>query len=279
MLNKRMIVMISILFSLTFIMTSYGDAMAETKRSYDKMEDVPESAWKTLSEKKIYFGHQSVGFNIIGGINDIIKENKKIRLKIVKTRNKSDFSGPLFAHSTIGANMNPKSKIDDFADILKKGVGEKVDYSAMKLCYIDFNVKTDVERLFERYKQSVSDVKKQFPNMTYVHFTVPLTSKQTGAKAWIKKMMGKPLRGFEDNVPRNRFNELIIAEFGGKDPIFDLAKAESIYPNGKRSSFTLNGKTYYAMVDDYTDDGAHLNKTGSRKIAVELLLFLVNNLN
>jgi len=59
--------------------------------------------------------------------------------------------------------------------------------------------------------------------------------------------------------------------------IFDLAKIESTFPDGRRASFTKDGKTYYSMVPDYTYDGGHLNELG-RKIAAEQLLFLLANL-
>ncbi len=89
------------------------------------INNISESTWKKLSEKIIYFGHQSVGFNIVKGLEDILKENPQIKLNIVETNNPADFSTPIFAHSRIGKNTEPQSKIDAFADFMEKGIGNR----------------------------------------------------------------------------------------------------------------------------------------------------------
>ena len=63
-----------------------------------------------------------------------------------------------------------------------------------------------------------------------------------------------------------------------KEPVYDLAKMESTFADGKRSSFTKDGKTYHSLVPDYTRDGGHLNETG-REIAAEQLLILMAGLS
>ncbi len=45
------------------------------KTTLPSIKGVPAETWQKLSQKKIYFGHQSVGNNIIDGIKDIMKEN------------------------------------------------------------------------------------------------------------------------------------------------------------------------------------------------------------
>ena len=59
--------------------------MSEKNISYDTIKDVPASIWEKLSQKKIYFGHQSVGFNIMDGVQDLMKEHPAIKLNIVET--------------------------------------------------------------------------------------------------------------------------------------------------------------------------------------------------
>ena len=44
--------------------------MPENRVSFTALKDVPESTWTNLSKKKVFFGHQSVGDNIIDGINN-----------------------------------------------------------------------------------------------------------------------------------------------------------------------------------------------------------------
>jgi hypothetical protein len=267
---------IEIFILLIISIVTSGGAMSEQTPQFSNIKDIPESAWKTLAEKKIYFGHQSVGFNILAGIGDIMANNPLIKLNIVETDEPEDFENPLFAHSTVGSNTKPKSKIDAFANILEKGIGEQADIAFFKFCYIDFHSNTNIEEVFNQYKDTIFLLKEKFPQVKLVHSTVPLTSQQTGPKAWVKKILRKPLRGYEGNITRNQFNELLRTEYEGKDPIFDLAKMESTFPDGERSSFTKDGTTYYSMVQDYTDDGGHLNETGRKVVAEQLLIFLAN---
>ncbi len=250
--------------------------MSENRAQSSHVKNIAQNVWEKLAEKKIYFGHQSVGYNILDGVRDLMSENPLIKLEIVETHNAADFEGPLFAHSTIGRNAYPQSKIDAFTDVVENGIGEKTDVAFFKFCYLDFHNNTKIEELFEQYKESLSDLQKQFPEVAWVHSTVPLTSQQTGSKAWIKKMLGKPLRGYENNVKRNRFNEFLRGEYKDKEPLFDLANIESAFSDGKRASFTKDGTTYYSLVPDYTDDGSHLNEKGRKIVAEQFLLFLVN---
>jgi hypothetical protein len=103
-----------IFFLAIFLTTCNGGKMPEKTTHSPSIKDIPESAWKKLSEKKVYFGHQSVGNNIINGIKDLMKENPQVKLNILKTKDPTDFGAPIFAHANIGKNRNPKSKIDAF---------------------------------------------------------------------------------------------------------------------------------------------------------------------
>ena len=69
---------------------------------------------------------------------------------------------------------------------------------------------------------------------------------------------------------------MLKKEYEDKEPILDIAKIESTFPNGTRSLFTKDGKTYYSMAPEYTYDGSHLNETGRKKVAEQLLIFMAN---
>ena len=71
--------------------------MPEKAARFPSVKDIPTAKWEKLSQKKIYFGHQSVGFNIIDGIKDLMKENPQIKLNIIETTDQSDFKSGLFA--------------------------------------------------------------------------------------------------------------------------------------------------------------------------------------
>ena len=49
-----------IFFLSTLLISCNGGEMPEKTVQFPSIKDVPESSWEKLSEKKIYFGHQSV---------------------------------------------------------------------------------------------------------------------------------------------------------------------------------------------------------------------------
>ena len=211
--------------------------MEQKKVTYSSLKDIPDAAWEKLSQKKIYFGHQSVGFNIIDGVNDLMEEYPKIKLNIVETSDSKDFGSGILAHSRVGKNVDPKSKIDDFAKYINEGIGSKADAAALKFCYVDMKGDSDVNQIFKEYKNEVENLKKSHPDLTIIHFTEPLTVQKTNWKTWIKKIMGKKdLWEFEDNVKRNQYNEMLVKEYQGKEPIIDIAEIESTNPDGSRRS-------------------------------------------
>lgn len=236
-----------------------------------------------LFKRKFYFGHMSVGYNIIEGIKDIINEHSSIDLNIVETNNSNDFNKPIFAHSKIGKNMDPKSKIDDFVNFMKNGVGEKVEIAFFKFCYVDFSSDTNVENLFSYYSSAMNVLKKKYPQVKFIHFTVPLSTYKKmnfkeKVKDFIKAAIGKETdkeKHFKNNIERNMFNEILRKHYNEK-VLFDLAKLQSTHPDGKKEKFARNGTDFFALVPDYTFDGGHLNNLGQKFIGHQLLIFLSN---
>jgi hypothetical protein len=251
-----------------------GGKMEPGNTTVSSIKNVSAEAWQRLSQKRIYFGHQSVGSNIVDGIKEVMKENPQIKLHIVETNNPSDFNAPTFAHSAIGKNTDPKSKIDAFADYMDTGLGNAVHISFFKFCYIDILRNADVNKIFEEYKGTLLSLRTKYPHTTFVHITAPLRTVQTGPRAWIKKIISKPIGGYDDNINRQQFNDKLRKEYSGKEPIFDLATIESTNPDGSRLSFTQDGKIGYALVPEYTDDGGHFNKRGRKIVAEQFLIFL-----
>lgn len=266
------LIMIGLTLSILFACT--GDRMKTDKTTLPSIMDVPAGLWQNLSLKKIYFGHQSVGFNIIDGIKDIMKENHQIKLNIIETINPSDLNSPAFTHSPVGRNMNPKSKSDAFAGLINERLGNKVDIAFFKFCYVDIVPETNVSKLFEEYESTMSSLRAKYPRIVFVHFTVPVTTLQSGPKALMKKIIGRPVGGYEDNIKREEFNEKLRKRYAGKEPVFDLAFIESTNEAGSRVTFTHKGKTGYILAFEYTNDGGHLNDRGRKIVAEQLLIFL-----
>lgn len=258
------------------LMLFSGGVMA--KDNYKSVGDVKDSDWEKLSGKRIYFGHQSVGYNIIDGVNDLMKKHQNIRLTIKETSNASDFNDGIFGHGKIGKNKQPKSKIDAFGEYMDGGLGGNADIAFMKFCYVDFTTSTDIKEVFRQYTESMSRLKEKYPATTFIHLTVPYTVVKTSWKTWLKELLGKSIWEFEGNIVKYQFNEMIRNHYKDREPVFDFAKIESTSINGTRVSFTKDDKTYYSLDPAYASDEGHLNETGRQIAAEKLLLFLLDQI-
>ena len=97
-----------------------------------------------------------------------------------------------------------------------------------------------------------------------------------GGRSGDLNLLGGHIGGYAGNIKRNEFNDLVRKEYTGKEPVFDLAMVESTYSNGSRNRFKADGNAYSALVPEYSHDGRHLNETGRKKVAEQLLIFLAN---
>jgi hypothetical protein len=268
------------------ISCSNGVEMKGNRNLLPSPKNLPDSTWENLSHKRIYFGHQSVGSNIIEGINAITKNNPQIHVKIRRLSDVIDYSAGFFAHSDLGVNTNPVSKIDAFSNLMNTGIGDKIDIAFFKFCFLDISATTNISTVFNHYKGTMEELENRYPKVLFVHFTVPLTIKPSGldalkirAKNAVKILLRKPVYTYKDNIKRSEYNELLRKEYQGKEPLFDIARLEATAPNGSTSSFSANDKIYLLLTSDYTVDGSHLNEVGSKIIAEQLLVFLGKNLS
>ena len=262
-----------------FVLVACNTEQATDHRpSFQSLADVSEASWEGLSAKRIFFGHSSVGRNIIQGVNDLMTENPNIRLNVVETTTMTPSKNGLFAHAKVGENAYPLTKLEAFSAVVNENSRDLPDVSFFKFCWADFHPKTDVNKLFDEYREQFQTLEKRHPGTTFMHVTVPLVKNRSNWKTWIKIMMGKDeIWELDRNIRVNEFNDLVRREYTGKVPVFDLASIQSTYPDGTRETFERKKKTYYCMVPEYTHDGGHLNETGRRLVADQLLLFLINN--
>lgn len=272
----------SILISTLFFCISCSSNQNQSQKiQLSSIKDIPAKNWEALAQKNIYFGHQSVGSNIVAGIEETIQANPQITLNIDKTNNGASypFSSPTFLHKAIGKNQDPFSKIDDFQNNIENIFATKPDIAFFKFCFVDFDPRTDIDAVFSHYKNTMASLKKTYPDITFVHVTVPLTCYAPGPSGWvkrskdiIKKIIGK--QNLYDFSSANIYNQKLREEYSGKEPLFDLALFESTYPDGTRAQYEKDNKTIFELVQAYTDDGGHLNKQGRQFIAEQLLIFL-----
>ena len=224
----------------------------------------------SLQNKKIFFGHQSVGVNIIDGLKDVSALYNDVHLNLIAIEGAGPDSNGFFADSKIGQNTDPASKCEAFRNNIEKKFSGKLDIALMKFCYVDIKAETNVDSVFSNYQSTIESLKSKYPHITFVHSTIPLTSKPGGIKQVIKSLLGYKSGNDQDNINRTRFNRMLTDKFKN-EPIFDLAAVESTYPDGKRESSEREGRIYYSMIKEYTDDGGHLNRKGRSLAATALI--------
>ncbi len=225
-----------------------------------------------VSTLRVAFGHQSVGRNILEGIEELLKDRPENGWIHIREATLPDIpQGPALIHFRIGRNGDPQSKIAAWIHAMNTGMGAQVDVALFKFCYEDVSPATDPEALFADYSRAIQELRGKFPATAFVPVTIPLTTIQGGPKALIKRLIGSPLSGYRENVGRERFNALVRERYDRDGVIFDLAGVESTRPNGGTSTFDVEGHPVRSLATEYSADGGHLNASGRRQAAIALL--------
>jgi hypothetical protein len=235
--------------------------------------DVTPAQWQRLAERRIFFGHQSVGGNILEGVRAVLAANPQIRLRLVQSRGSAVISVPALVEAPVGRNTDPASKAADFVAMLDEGVGGSDGVAMYKFCYVDVNAQTDPAALFRLYRESVERVRARHPELTIVHITMPLMTVERSARQVVRRI----IRGASQadvEARRVAYNRLVLETYGGSQPVFDLARFESTRRDGTRSYFLFGGRPIYTLADEWSADGGHLNEAGQRFMGEQFLIFL-----
>ena len=223
-----------------------------------------------VSRTKVFFGHQSVGMNVLGGVPGVYAGRGLAAPTIGPDNSQAGQDGGFVGHAFIGENEKPLLKIHDFDAQMRSGIGQRVNVAMMKLCYVDITGNADIGALFTAYRETIADLQRDFPEVTFVHVTVPLMTEQGQLAKLKSRFTGSRGCGPAANVARELLNTLIRREYAG-DHLFDLAAIESTAPDGSRATGTYNGQRYYRLYDGYASDSGHLNGAGAEVAATAWL--------
>jgi hypothetical protein len=237
------------------------------------LDEVPQGAWDRLGQRRIYFGHQSVGYNILAGAAELLGRLPGARLRIEESASPSALDTPGLVHSQNGANFDARSKLRAFAAHMDAGAGERADVAFFKLCYVDVDHRSDVPALFDEYRREMEALSRRHPRVRFLHVTTPLTALPGGAKNAVKRLLGRPVWGSEHNVRRAEYNSSLVQEYGPAS-VFDLAAVESRGPAGDAAIFRHAGREHKALHPALTDDGGHLGPVGRTAAGAAFLRWL-----
>jgi len=224
---------------------------AKNLESMTLIDDTLKADLETLRGAHVFFGHQSVGANILEGLRTLSRE-AGIIVEIEE--------------AGVGENGKPASKFEDFARRAENAPTGSLQLLLVKLCFADFAPDTEVAPLIEAYKSAVARVRKAQPSARIVHVTPPLFRPPSGWKTSVKRMLGKSLWEEQSNARNAEFRERLRAAFPDES-FFDLATLESTRPDGSQERYEVDGKPVAMLWPGFASDEGHLNETGQRVVA------------
>jgi hypothetical protein len=216
-----------------------------------------------VSRTKVFFGHQSVGMNVLEAVPGVYTAHAMAAPTIEQNGTQQVEDSGLIEHAFIGQNGLPLNKIRDFEAKMRSGIGRQVDVAMMKLCYVDVMSDTDVDGLFDAYSTAIAALERDFPKVTFVKVTVPLMTDPALRSKLKSRLTGRTQSGPADNLARAQLNDVIRREYAG-DHVFDLAAIESTAPDGTCATGIYQGQQYQRLYDGYASDSGHLNSEGAR---------------
>lgn len=222
------------------------------------MTDSLAADFASLDGVRVFFGHQSVGENILDGLRALAATAGR-EIAVAPLGEQLPAAGGI-VHAKVGRNEHPETKCDAFRDILDERP-DLADVALLKFCYIDITERTDVDVLFETYRSTLDGLDRRHPSLAIVPVTAPLRHAPGGLGVFVRERLGRPNRAKMANAHRHAFNERVRRAWADR-PIFDLAAAEATRPDGGREQFRWEGATCDNLVAAYTDDGGHLNAAG-----------------
>lgn len=223
---------------------------------------------RTVATARVFFGHQSVGRNVLQGVRALAAE-AGVPLRIEEMKAGEASAGPGLFHANIGENGAPDRKIEDFAASVAGPPESAYDIAMLKFCYVDLDEGSNErspQALFGRYAKSVAQLSARLPKTTLIHATMPLTADPPGWKTTLKRWLGRSTWTDDANRRRGEYNRQLRRHYSA-DGTFDLARIEATRGDGSVSSFNGGGTTVETMAAEHTYDGGHLTDAAGRHVA------------
>lgn len=237
------------------------------------LADASPADWARLRNRRIFFGHQSVGGNIFDGVAEVLRDRPDLGLTVAETADPAQMSAPGIYHARIGRNGEPGTKLRSFSEIAASAMPDS-GTAMVKYCYVDVSGKTDPGALFEEYRRAVEALRQDRPGLTVVHVTLPLETDWGEYFHWKRVIRGQLTTHRELNWIRQQYNERIRQTWGGKEPIFDLARYQAVGVDGQLRTVRYRWSRVPILAREWTNDGGHLNEAGRRRMAEAFLVTL-----
>jgi hypothetical protein len=251
-----------------------------------KLDQIGETCWADLRTKRIYIAHTALGRRIVEGAQEVLRGSPEIGLVVlprelderdVRQRVRDgDEKAKLFEHAGIyhgeaEHDGEPEDKIEAFEEFLLSPDGAEIDIAMLKLSCSDVSRSTDTTRVLDAYAGAMERIRRARPRLEIVHCTAPLREPDHGARAAIRRMVGAGSDAA--NATRGRYNDALRKRFAG-EVFFDIARAESMRPDGTEATVLVNGERWPALASEYGRGSRDLTDEGRTTLGRELLLTL-----
>lgn len=120
------------------------------------------------------------------------------------------------------------------------------------------------------YISSINKLGMHFSKIAFIAVTAPLTTVQSGAKAWLKQVLRRAALGYSDNARWQHVNTIMRDKYATQGHLFDLAKAES----ESSARFQYEDGSFEALNPVITSDSGHLTSQGERLVTTKSLKFI-----
>lgn len=230
------------------------------------------------TDARVLFVHQSVGRNVLDGMDDLrsdlgVSDPPSVDL----SRGSLPRTGPVLADAPAGKNGDPMAKIAAFKRYLDAGAGAGVEIALLKFCYSDIREAkgpgfSSLDELFNAYIKTMTDLERAYPKVKFIYATVPVENFEIKG--------GKRPDIPQANANRALFNTKLraYARDNGKT-LWDVARLQSTRPDGTRYLTRHNGSSHEGLAELYTRDGGHLDDRsglGRRVVASELVRLIAH---
>lgn len=250
--------------SAVLMLAACSSSPEQTPMTMTPTPPLTRAEWDATAARTIFFGHQSVGDNILDGLKRIGDSERWPALRVVELTGEQVVDAPMLAHAKIGQNGDPISKVKGFRDAMDAGIGRQVDIALMKYCFWDIRRDTNIDAVFADYQQTMNDLAKRYPNVVFVHTTVPLVAADVDWRARVRRLVGVGTPTDADNATREQLNRKIRDSYGTGHVLLDIARIETA---GTET-------TPPQLAEEFSSDGAHLNDLGRRRVGAELVKVL-----
>src|SRR5271170_5860722 len=149
-----------------------------------------------VARTRVFFGHYFVGMSVLDAVPGVYADHGVSAPPIELGRAEPGPDGGFIAHKFIGKGVEDagKPQLEDFDRTMRGGMGRQVDVALMKFCWGDIWSDTDVDALFTRYRDTMAALERDFPDVTFIHVTVPLSTEPglfTELKTRLKTLLGR----------------------------------------------------------------------------------------